>query len=109
MVVAACYQVAANVFERDESVRSRRAHDDWASQAKLGQSMGQPINHPIPPCPFIHGRYSESERYPKGVADVVGYWVEGQIFGGVVLFDRGESDQEVSSVASPSDGLRDLC
>lgn len=31
-----------------------------------------------------------------GVADVVGYWSEGRIFGGVVVFDRGGSEQEVN-------------
>lgn len=35
-------------------------------------------------------------RYPRGKADVVGYWTEGKIFGGVVVFDRGETDREVS-------------
>lgn len=34
--------------------------------------------------------YTKSEQYPKGVADVVGYWAETHIFGGVVVFDRGD-------------------
>ncbi|CAK7221252.1 hypothetical protein SCUCBS95973_004430 [Sporothrix curviconia] len=29
------------------------------------------------------------KRYPRGVADIVGYWAETRIFGGVVVFDRG--------------------
>jgi hypothetical protein len=30
---------------------------------------------------------------------VVGYWAEYHLFGGVVLFDRGESGTDVSSVS----------
>lgn len=34
--------------------------------------------------------YSMSGRYPHGSLDVVGYWAETYIFGGVVVFDRGQ-------------------
>lgn len=44
-------------------------------------------------------------KYPNGVADIVGYWAETRVFGGVVLFDRREPSQkegheDVSSSAS---------
>ncbi|POS75812.1 hypothetical protein DHEL01_v205796 [Diaporthe helianthi] len=32
--------------------------------------------------------------YPAGIADVVGYWAEARIFGGVVVFDRGPTGVE---------------
>jgi hypothetical protein len=35
------------------------------------------------------------DQYPDGLADVAGYWAEDRIFGGVVLFDRGDSGYEV--------------
>lgn len=38
-----------------------------------------------------------SERFHNGLADVVGYWAELRIFGGVVLFDRGETEDQVSN------------
>lgn len=41
-----------------------------------------------PPALFWHPWYQAYERYPDGVADMVGYWAESRIFGGVVLFDR---------------------
>lgn len=31
------------------------------------------------------------------MTDVAGYWAEGKIFGGVVIYDRGESELEVSA------------
>lgn len=46
---------------------------------------------------LFHPRYSAYDQYPKGVGDVVGYWAELQLFGGVVLFDRGPSGEEVSA------------
>lgn len=40
--------------------------------------------------PFCLLRYSKAEQYPEGAADMVGYWAEDRIFGGVVLFGRGK-------------------
>lgn len=48
------------------------------------------------PTPFCLHEYADAERYPEGVADVTGYWAENWIFGGVVVFSRGESGAEVS-------------
>lgn len=52
------------------------------------------------PSLFIHEQYRDFEQYPNGPADMVGYWAEAQIFGGVVLFDRRkpcdrEADEDV--------------
>ncbi len=44
-----------------------------------------------------HNCYHDDEIYPLKSADVVGYWVEDRLFGGVVLFGRGSSGNEVSS------------
>ena len=43
----------------------------------------------------FHDHYMRLEDYPFGLLDVVGYWAETQLFGGVVLFDRGDSGFEV--------------
>lgn len=37
----------------------------------------------------MHLSFNFSESYPNGLADVVGYWTEGRIFGGVIVFARG--------------------
>ncbi|KAK4233456.1 hypothetical protein C8A03DRAFT_38834 [Achaetomium macrosporum] len=46
-----------------------------------------------PPGPtlFAHFSYNASDQYPDGVADVVGYWAENRILGGVIVFDRHEA------------------
>lgn len=46
---------------------------------------------------FYHAKYKEFDRYPFGLLNVVGYWAETQIFGGVLLFDRGESGLEINN------------
>jgi hypothetical protein len=49
--------------------------------------------------PFIRGNislstmlYTRWESYPMGLTDVVGYWAETYLFGGVVVFDRGNRE-----------------
>lgn len=49
-----------------------------------------------PPTLFWTSAYTDWSSYPNGLADMAGYWAEVQLFGGVVLFDRGESEKEVS-------------
>lgn len=46
------------------------------------------------PTLFYHHWYTNHEEYPNGIADMVGYWAEARIFGGVVLFDRRNPDQD---------------
>ena len=45
--------------------------------------------------------YAMPNHYPRGHLDVVGYWAETHIFGGVVVFDRGpnEGAREVSAAS----------
>lgn len=49
-----------------------------------------------PPITFFeHHGFRDHDQYPQGVADMVGYWAENRILGGVVLYDRGSSGLEV--------------
>ncbi|KAK4450289.1 hypothetical protein QBC34DRAFT_297434 [Podospora aff. communis PSN243] len=60
---------------------------------------------PIKPYPtvFTHPYYSDWEVYPEGVVDMIGYWVEDRIFGGVVLFDRrAELDEDGNLTGEPT-------
>lgn len=53
------------------------------------------------PTPFCLHEYADPEQYPDGVADITGYWAENWIFGGVVVFSRGEIGLEVISESCP--------
>jgi hypothetical protein len=46
---------------------------------------------PPPPTLFMHASYGVPDQYPNGIADVVGYWAENRVLGGVVLLDRSEA------------------
>ena len=48
-----------------------------------------------PHVDFYHTEYQEYERYPFGLLNVVGYWAEAKLLGGVLLFDRGDTGLEV--------------
>lgn len=48
---------------------------------------------------FFNVQYRNTKEYPFGPSDMAGYWAEDRIFGGVVLFDRGESGNEVCFAA----------
>lgn len=84
----------------DEGVHKHWEHEEWLAE-KLKSLPEKSIYRRAlpPPTLFWNGKYVDSSRYPNGLADVVGYWAETQIFGGVVLFDRGESEEEVSNNA----------
>lgn len=43
------------------------------------------------PTLFAHRYFTAHEQYPDGVADIVGYWAEDRILGGVAIFDRSQS------------------
>lgn len=45
---------------------------------------------------FSHPKYLNYRAYPRGLADLVGYWAEMRIFGGVVIFEHGNPPGEVS-------------
>ncbi len=46
---------------------------------------------PRPTTLFAHRLYTARDQYPNGVADVVGYWAENRILGGVIVFDRSKA------------------
>ena len=43
----------------------------------------------------FHKYYVHFQNYPRGLLDVLGYWAESQIFGGVLLFERSKSGAQV--------------
>lgn len=48
---------------------------------------------------FYHTDYLILEQYPFGLLNVVGYWAEAELLGGVLLFERGSSSSEVVCIA----------
>jgi hypothetical protein len=88
LLAVSCHQIAVHLFELDDGVHKHRLYEEW-------RHSGRKSGEYFAPTAFFHGSYVDSDQYPNGVADVVGYWAEAKIFGGVVVFDRGPSGTEV--------------
>ena len=101
LVVNACHDIAIFLYQLDDGIHKHTEHEAWLAE----QEQKYPNKHLRarlllpPPTLFWHGSFRDSHRYPSGVAELAGYWAETQIFGGVILFDRGQSGEEVSSSA----------
>jgi hypothetical protein len=54
--------------------------------------VGDMLDIPPGPTLFSHHAYLDDDVYPEGVADMVGYWAEDRILGGVVVFERRPTD-----------------
>lgn len=105
LVVIACHDIAAHLYQLDEGVHKHAEWADWRSErlARLPKgARGQEVTKCGPPVLFFASKYKDPERFSNGLADVVGYWAELRTFGGVVLFDRGQTEEEVSEQIYPT-------
>lgn len=98
LVAIACHDIAALLFDNigDNCVHLQQRESFLPPAVPTSNPFNlQPVYQK--PTDFYHPAYTAWDQYPRGISDGVGYWAEGQLFGGVVLFDRGESGEEVSS------------
>lgn len=98
LVAVAIHQIAAVLYELDTSVHKDDGVTEWAPPKSDEFYWKHWPNGPLPSL-FHHRFYKDYDQYPRGVADMVGYWAEGRIFGGVVLFDR--RDPSADPAADP--------
>lgn len=84
LVAVACHQIGAYLFSLEPGNHSKQLHEDWVVKArnKSPEEQQHILYVNIPPCVFFHSAFQDHERYPRGKADVAGYWAEGRIFGG---------------------------
>ncbi|KAK4106821.1 hypothetical protein N658DRAFT_563552 [Parathielavia hyrcaniae] len=99
MIAVAVQQIAVILFELDTSLHKDDGIVDWAPPKSDEWYWGRHPSGPLPTL-FHHSWYQDYDQYPRGVADIVGYWAEDRILGGVVLFDR--RDPEVKPDADPN-------
>src|SRR4051812_21695747 len=103
IVTIACHDLAAILFQQSDGGCHKGCHT-WKPEPIITTSFGSSdsIYSPSPdptPTVFYHTSYRAFDQYPNGVADIVGYWAESQLFGGVVVFDRGEEDTGVRNTS----------
>lgn len=92
LLAVACHDIAVYLYNLDDDVHKHRIYEEWRD---LPRDRMQPGRF-IAPTAFYHRSYPSHAQYPNGEADMVGYWAEAKIFGGEVIFDRGDSGTEVS-------------
>ncbi|KAN0106808.1 hypothetical protein V8E51_009684 [Hyaloscypha variabilis] len=98
LVAVACHDTAVLLYKLADGGVGSHAE----KPPPLLNYAGVPL--PSKPTDFYHTEYLAWEQYPEGVADMVGYWAEFELFGGVVVFDRGESDTECKEAYIHSGG-----
>ncbi|KAI9829513.1 MAG: hypothetical protein M1819_006333 [Sarea resinae] len=98
LVSIACHNMATSLFINADGGLHKL--DPTSPSAQPPTHPDLPPLMPIPPKPveLYHPEYMDWDQYPNGIADIVGYWAEYRLFGGVMLFDRGESGIECENV-----------
>ncbi|KAH7026608.1 uncharacterized protein B0I36DRAFT_366150 [Microdochium trichocladiopsis] len=109
LVAEAVHNITAGLFRRDmklydDSEQPVADEDTGKTPAPLTvddivnwrRPVKDPMFPPREPWPtlFTHPMFVAHKQYPAGVADMVGYWAEDRILGGVVLFDHQHDDEE---------------
>lgn len=97
LIAVTIHSIAAHLFKLADGGFHKNAV--WPSDEAYQQK-----NLSKWPTPFSVLFYS-MQNYPDGLADMAGYWAEEQIFGGVVLFGRGD-ETGVRFVINPGTPVR---
>lgn len=93
-----CHGLAVHLYQSyDGGFHKPEPPDPIIWHDELFPNMPPPPPRKALPAELYHSSYGFWQQYPNGIADIVGYWVEYRLFGGVVLFDRGETGFEVRS------------
>lgn len=82
LVAVATHTIAVNLYKLDLGLHKHAAQPSGENSKKNDQ-LGR---WSLPFCVRFYAR----KEYPDGPADAAGYWAENRIFGGVVLFGRGD-------------------
>ncbi|KAF5988007.1 hypothetical protein FBULB1_1648 [Fusarium bulbicola] len=93
IISIAVHQIAIILFSLEEGLHKNDGVIEWAPP-KSDKTWWAHCPDGHEPTMFFHPWYLSYQRYPNGVADMVGYWAESRILGGVVLFDRSGVDQD---------------
>ncbi|CCT68013.1 uncharacterized protein FFUJ_06767 [Fusarium fujikuroi IMI 58289] len=90
LVAVALHEIAVLLFQLDFQLhRGGKADIDYVTNWRIPASVLEGLVD-VPPRPtlFSHHAYLDADIYPNGVADIVGFWAEDRILGGVAIFDR---------------------
>ncbi|KAF7547357.1 hypothetical protein G7Z17_g7789 [Cylindrodendrum hubeiense] len=95
LVAVALHQIGVLLFQLE--FRMHRGDIDSITSWKMPPVEGL-VDVPPRPTLFSHHAYLDADIYPEGVADVVGYWAEDRVLGGVTIFDRRAEESKTIQV-----------
>ncbi|OIW34778.1 hypothetical protein CONLIGDRAFT_21713 [Coniochaeta ligniaria NRRL 30616] len=107
LIANAVHQLGVYLFQNTESLHKGEGLECWKPPpkwrlARRNEPDAQWVldEWPYKPFPtlFCVSHYHRYKLYPDGLADVVGYWAEDRILGGITLFDRGTSGFECNDI-----------
>ncbi|KAK2606931.1 hypothetical protein N8I77_005650 [Diaporthe amygdali] len=89
LIAVAVHKIAKWLYRLDSKGHQDETIETWVPPKNKDWAWWWD-HHPRGPYPtlFKHRYYFDYEKYPDGVADMVGYWAEMRVLGGVILFDR---------------------
>ncbi|KAK3299594.1 uncharacterized protein B0H64DRAFT_455679 [Chaetomium fimeti] len=96
LVTVAVHKIAVLLFKKRLRIHDKQPQNaaytikmvtSW--QSKEDKNLKLRL-HPPGRTMFAHLSYDAKRQYPNGTADMVGYWAENRIMGGVVVFDRSQ-------------------
>ncbi|OJD16932.1 hypothetical protein AJ78_02969 [Emergomyces pasteurianus Ep9510] len=94
-----CHGIAVHLYKAyDGGFHQPEPPDPIIWHDELFPNMPPPPPRKALPAELYHSSYGFWQQYPNGIADIVGYWVEHRLFGGVVLLDRGETGFECKDI-----------
>ncbi|KAI9759520.1 MAG: hypothetical protein M4579_002279 [Chaenotheca gracillima] len=86
LVATVIHELAIDLYQALHPNGARQLATVMNTTGNIGEGIMMPdLRHP---------HYLNMSKYPHGAMEVVGYWAEAQILGGVILFDRGGSGRE---------------
>ncbi|QGI69362.1 hypothetical protein CEK26_013319 [Fusarium fujikuroi] len=92
MIACALHQIGVRLsqVEKVHDPATTAGHD-IESTIKWERPPDNLCRFPPKPTMFIATQFTAHDRYPNGVHDMVGYWAENRILGGVALFDHSQA------------------
>nr|RBR00408.1 hypothetical protein FVER53263_10186 [Fusarium verticillioides] len=92
MTACAVHQIGVQLsqLEKVHDPATTAGHD-IESTIKWGRPPDDLCRFPPKPTMFIATQFTAHDRYSNGVDDMVGYWAENRILGGVALFDHSQA------------------
>ncbi|KAK6840767.1 hypothetical protein PG995_015977 [Apiospora arundinis] len=96
LVAVALHQVAVHLFQKGDRIHDQHHSpegDGSISSVTSWEPSPKPyFRYEVRPTLFAHPAFVTHEQYPNGIADMVGYWAEDRILGGVLLLDRNNNE-----------------